>query len=115
MIGRAAVPLPEPFATRLGPPLARVVQAAVDYLCSSRGSPNARHDPPPLDAVDAALDAYAAEIAAARHERLTYGLRVDGVEHMFALGFVLKHQDFMDLSRCVHELAQSGSAPHSQS
>ena len=113
MIGRAAVvPLPEPFQIRLGPPLARVVEAAADYLRACRAALIARRNPPPLDAVDAALDAYAAAVATARRERMTQDLPGDEVERIFALGFALEqlHQNFIDLARCVTEFAQSNTA-----
>jgi uncharacterized membrane protein YccC len=119
MIGRAAtVPLPEQFQARLGPPLARFVEAAADYLRAARVALIGRRNPPPIDAVEAALDAFAAAIATARHERLTQGLPVDEVERIFALGFALEqlHQNFIDLARCVTEFAEPGtvSKPRSQ-
>jgi hypothetical protein len=112
MIGRAAaVPLPELFQARLGPPLARVVETAADYLRAGRAALAAHRNSPPLDAVEAALDAGAAEIATARRERLTRDLPDDVVERIFALGFVLEqlHQNFVDLARCVTEFAQSNT------
>jgi uncharacterized membrane protein YccC len=110
MIGRAAaVPLPELFQARLEPPLARVAQTAADYLRGGRAALTTRRNSPPLDAVEAALDAYAAAIATARRERLTQDLPGDVVERIFALGFALEqlHQNFIDLARCVTEFAQS--------
>ena len=55
MIGRAAVPLPERFQVQLGPPLARVVETAADYLRAGRLALIARRNSPPLDEVEAAL------------------------------------------------------------
>jgi uncharacterized membrane protein YccC len=110
MIGRAAAaPLPDLFQARLGPPLARVVEPAADYLRASRMALIARRNSPPLDAVEAALNAYAAAIAAVRHERLTQDLPDDVVERIFAHGFALDqlHHNFIDLARCVTEFAQS--------
>jgi uncharacterized membrane protein YccC len=112
MIGRAAaVPLPELFQARLGPSLARVVETGAEYLRACRAALVARRDAPPLNAVEAALDAYAAAIAAARRERLTQNLAIDVVERIFALGFALEqlHQDFVDLAGSVTELAQSST------
>jgi uncharacterized membrane protein YccC len=113
MIGRAAaVPLPERFQVPLGPPLARVVETAADYLRAGRSALIARRNSPPLDEVEAALDVYAAAIATARRERLTQDLPGDVVERIFALGFALEqlHQNFIDLARCVTEFAQSNTA-----
>ena len=113
MIGRAAaVPLPERFHVLLGPPLARVVETAADYLRAGRSALIARRNSPPLDEVEAALDVYAAAIATARRERLTQDLPGDVVERIFALGFALEqlHQNFIDLARCVTEFAQSNTA-----
>ena len=42
-----------------------------------------------MDAVIAALDGYAAEMAALRQEGLTRGLPAHAAEHVFALGFAL--------------------------
>src|SRR5712691_4626111 len=112
MTGRAAaVPLPELFQARLGPPLARVVETAADYLRAGRAALAAHRNSPPLDAVEAAPDAYAAAIATARRERLMRDLPDDVVERIFALGFVLEqlHQNFVDLARCVTEFAQSNT------
>jgi hypothetical protein len=110
MIGRAAVmPLPETLQASLGPPLARVAETAVDYLCGSSAALIARCNPPPLAAVDAAFDGYAAEITALRREGLTRDLPVDSLERLFALSFALEQlrHDFRELEQCVTEYAQS--------
>jgi uncharacterized membrane protein YccC len=109
MIGRAgAEPLPEAFQQRLGPPLARVAEAAADYLRRSGEALAARRAPAPLGAADAALDGCAEAFAAIRHEGLTLGLPVDIVERVFALGFALEQvrHNFHDLERCVQEAAR---------
>jgi uncharacterized membrane protein YccC len=114
MVGRAAaVPLPERFKERLGPPLARFAEAAAAYLRASAAALKARREPPPLAAVETALDAYAAEIATARREQLTRDLPIDTVERIFALGFALEQlrQNFNDLARCLTEYAQPARAP----
>jgi hypothetical protein len=114
MIGRAAAePLPEPFRARLGPWLARIAETADDYLRRSAAALLARRPPPPLDAVAAALDGFAAEMAALRREGLTRTLTLEWVERIFALGFALDQleQNFNDLARCVAESAQTGAAP----
>jgi uncharacterized membrane protein YccC len=113
ILGRAAaVPLPEPFLPRLGPPLRRVADAAAEHLRASGAALKARRGPPSLAAVETALDAYAAEIAAARREHLTQDLPIEAVERIFALGFALDQlrRNFTDLSRSVEELAGGPSA-----
>jgi hypothetical protein len=109
MIGRAALePLPEPFLTRLGPWLARIAETADDFLRDSAAALLARRNPPPLDAVAAALDRFSAEMAALRGEGLTRTLALECVERIFALGFALDqmHRNLNDLARCVAESAQ---------
>jgi uncharacterized membrane protein YccC len=110
MIGRAAiVPLSETLQARLGLPLARVAETAVDYLRGSSAALIARRNPPPLAAVDAAFDGYAAEITALRREGLTRDLPVDSLERLFALGFALEQlrHDFRELAQCITEDARS--------
>ena len=103
------MPLSETLQARLGPPLARAAETAVDYLRGSSAALIARRNPPPLDAVDAAFDGYAAEIAALRCDGLTRDLPVDALEHLFALGFALEQlrHDFRELEQCVSEYARS--------
>jgi len=110
MVGRAAIsPLPEAFGTRLESPLAHAGVAFADYLRASGAALLARRGPPSLNAVESALDAYAAEIAALRREGVTRSLPGDAAERFFALGFALEqmHQNFKDLERCVAEWAGS--------
>ena len=113
LIGRAAaVPLPERFKERLGAPLASFAEAAAAYLRGSAAALKARQPPPPFAAVETALDAYAAELAAARREQLTRDLPMETVERIFALGFALEQlrQNCKDLARCVTEIAQPAAA-----
>jgi len=108
MIGRAAIsPLPEAFRTRLETPLAHAGAALADYLRASGAALQAGRRPPPLNAVESTLAAYAAEIAALRHEGLTRSLPGDAAERFFALGFALEqmHDNVKDLERCVAEWA----------
>jgi uncharacterized membrane protein YccC len=110
MIGRAAVkPLPEAFGARLASPLALAGAAFADYLRASAAALLARRAPPSFDAVESALDAYVAEVAALRREGLTRNLPGDAAECFFALGFALEqmHHNFIDLGRCVAEWAGS--------
>jgi uncharacterized membrane protein YccC len=113
MIGRAAaVPLPETFRSRLAPRLARISETAADYTRASAAALTAPQGPPPLDAVEAALDAYDAEFATMRREGLTRDLPDEAVERIFALGFALDQlrRNLRDLARCVSELAPARSA-----
>ncbi len=113
MIGRAVVaPLPEPFRTRLEAPLHQAGTAIADYLRASGAALLARREPASLNAVDAALNAYAAEIDALRREGLTRSLSGEEAERIFALGFALEqmHNNLKDLARCVAEWAGSPKA-----
>lgn len=55
-----------------------------------------------IQPVDAALQAYAAEVASLRSEGLIRGVPVDVAERFFALGFSLEQmrQNLNDLDRC---------------
>jgi uncharacterized membrane protein YccC len=108
MIGRAALnPLPETLASRLESPLLKVGVALADYLRGSGAALRAGRRPPSLDAVEAALAAYTAEVAAMRKDGLTRSLTSEAAESFFALGFALEqlHGDLKDLQRCVAEWA----------
>ena len=108
MIGRAATsPLPEAFRARLEAPLAHAGSAFADYLRASAAALQAGRGPPSLNAVESALDAYAAEVEALRREGLTRSLPGDAAERFFALGFALEqmHDNCKDLARCVAEWA----------
>ena len=114
IIGRAAtIPLPEAFTSRLEAPLAQIGSAFAGYFRGSGAALRAGTSPPPLDAAEAALDVYAAEIAALRSEGLTRSLPGDEAERFFALGFALEqmHSNFKDLERCVAERAGTTSKP----
>jgi hypothetical protein len=113
MIGRAAVaPLPVTLQARLGPLLARVAEAAAGYLSQSGEAPAAQRDPPPVNAAEGALDAYADAFAAIRREGLTVGLPIDTVERIYTLAFALEQMrhNFRDLERCVRTRATAISA-----
>jgi uncharacterized membrane protein YccC len=114
IIGRAAVaPLPDTFLPRLGPCVARVSDSATDYFRASAAALSARQGPPSLDAIEAALDGYAAEFAALRREGFTRALADEAAERIFALGFALDQLRLhsRDLARCLAELSpERGSA-----
>jgi hypothetical protein len=108
IIGRAAtIPLPAALMSRLEAPLAQIGKAFADYLRASGAALPAGRSPPSLEAVEAALNFYAAEIAAVRSEGLTRSLPGDAAERFFALGFAFEqmHSNFKDLARCVAERA----------
>jgi hypothetical protein len=114
MVGRAAAePLPARFQARLGSLLTRLGEAAGEYLRASGAALKAGREAPALDAVETALDAFAAELAAMRREGLTRDLPTDDVERIFTLGFALEQlrRNFDDLARCVAEFAQPANAP----
>jgi hypothetical protein len=110
MIGRATVvPLPADLQRRLVSPLKGVSDAFVEYLKAAAASLRTGKLPPPLSPVQAALQEYAAEVAALRSEGLTRGLPGDVTERFFALGFSLEQmrQNLKDLERCVTAWADS--------
>jgi hypothetical protein len=110
MIGRSAmVPLPDELQLRLCRLIATCAESAATYLRANSAALLDRRSAAPLDAFEAALNAYAAEIGAVRHEGLTRNLQTDTVERLFALGFTLEqlHRHFIDLARCVTEFSRS--------
>jgi uncharacterized membrane protein YccC len=112
IVGRAAaVPLPESLISRLQSPLAEIGKGFADYLHGSAAALRTQRIPSSLQAVEAALDAYAAEIATVRREGLTHQLPADAAERFFTLGFALEqmHSNFKDLERCVAERAGSST------
>ncbi len=109
MIGRSTVtPLPLELQMRLAAPLAKVSDAIVTYLRSSADALRTGVGAPAIWPVQAALQGYAAEIAAVRSEGLTRGLPGDMAERFFALGFSLEQmrQNLKDLERCVAEWSE---------
>ena len=103
MIGRACVvPLPENAQARLARPLSDVSNAIVSYMKSVAASLRIGAGSVDIRPVDAALQAYAAEVSALRSEGLIRGLPVDAAERFFALGFSLEQmrQNLNDLNRC---------------
>jgi uncharacterized membrane protein YccC len=108
MIGRAAMtPLPESLRSQIEAPLQNAGGAIADYLRASGAALVAGRGPPPLTAVESALDAYAAAIIAIRRGGFTQPLGGGAVESFFALGFALEqmHDNCKDLARCVTESA----------
>jgi hypothetical protein len=110
MIGRASVvPLPADLQRRLASPLGDVSNGFAGYLKATAVSLRTGTMPPPYSPMQAALQAYAAEVALVRREGLTRGLPGDVAERFFALGFSLEQmrQNLKDLERCVTDWAGS--------
>jgi len=117
MIGRASVvPLPVELQRRLAAPLARVSNAVAGYLKATAVSLRTGALPPPYAPMQAALQAYAAEVALVRSEGLTRGVPGDVAERFFALGFSLEQmrQNLKDLERCVTDWAGSPRASNEE-
>jgi len=103
MIGRACVvPLPDNVQARLAPPLGDVSKAIVTYMTAVAASLRAGGGFVDITPVDAALQAYASEVAAVRRDGLSRGLPGEAAERFFALGFSLEQmrQNLTDLNRC---------------
>ena len=112
MIGRASVaPLPEDIFAHVAQPLAAVEQTISAYLRATAAALRLKSAPPDTGAINAALESYAAAVAAVRDAGLTRELSADVAERFFALGFSLEQmrQNLGDLDRCVAEW--SGAAP----
>jgi uncharacterized membrane protein YccC len=114
MIGRASViPLPANLQQRLAGPLARVTDTIVEYLRTSAVALRSGDRCPAIQPMEAALEAYTAEVAAVRGDGLTRGLPGDVIERFFALGFSLEqmHQNLRDLERCVTHWSDRSVVP----
>jgi uncharacterized membrane protein YccC len=110
MIGRAAmVPLPHQLQLRLGRLISACAESAASYLRANAAALMTRRAAAKLEGFEAALNAFAAELGAVRHEGSTRNLQTDVVERLFALGFTLEqlHQHFIDLARCVSEFSRA--------
>ena len=99
------VPLPANVQARLARPLSDVSSAIVDYMRAAAVALRNGSGAVDIRPVDAALQAYAAEVAALRSEGLIRGVPVDVAERFFALGFSLEQmrQNLNDLDRCRAE------------
>jgi hypothetical protein len=113
MIGRASVvPLPENVQARLARPLSDVSNAIVSYMKSVADSLRSGTGSVDIKPVDAALEAYSAEVTLLRSEGLIRGLPVDAAERFFALGFSLEQmrQNLNDLNRCHANWCETAEA-----
>jgi hypothetical protein len=77
------------------------------YLKAAAAALRAGHGAPAIFPVQAALQAYAANVATLRSEGATRGVAAEAVECFFALGFSLEQmqQNLRDLERCVSDWA----------
>jgi uncharacterized membrane protein YccC len=110
IIGRATVtPLPADLQARLAAPLLRISETLAAYLRAIALALRTGVGAPAIWPVQAALRAYATEVAALRGEGLTRGLPGDVIERFFALGFSLEQmrQNLKDLERCVAEWSET--------
>jgi uncharacterized membrane protein YccC len=108
ILGRAAaVPLPDAFAQRLRPQLAALAAEASTFLRGCATSLTQRRNPPPLDAMDGALQAYVSQVVEMRREGSTRALSIEEAERVFTLAFALDqlYRNSSDLERCVREHA----------
>ena len=89
MIGRASVvPLPANVQARLARPLSDVSNAIVGYMRAAAASLRDGGGAADIQPVDAALQAYAAEVAALRSEGLIRGVPVDVAERFLRAGIL---------------------------
>jgi uncharacterized membrane protein YccC len=97
------MPLPADLQRRLAAPLGRVSNAMAEYLRMMAAALLTGRGTPAIWPIQAALEAYAAEVAAVRSDGLTRGVPGDVAERFFALGFSLEQmrQNLKDLERCV--------------
>ncbi len=112
MIGRASVvPLPSNVQARLARPLSDVSNAIVGYMRAVAASLRDGAGNADIHPVDAALQAYTAEVAALRSEGMIRGVPVDVAERFFALGFSLEQmrQNLNDLDRCHAEWCEASA------
>jgi hypothetical protein len=103
------VPLPANVQARLARPLSDVSNAIVDYMRTAANSLRDGRGTVNIHPVDAALQAYSAEVALLRSEGLIRGVPVDVAERFFALGFSLEQmrQNLNDLDRCHAEWCET--------
>jgi hypothetical protein len=113
MIGREClVALPGDVQARLDAPLSGVREAIGHHLREAAVALRNGANPPTLEPVHLALQAYTGEVAAVRSDGLIRGLPGDAAERFFALGFSLEQmrQNLGDLDRCVAEWSETPPA-----
>jgi len=106
ILGRAAAKLlPDSMIVRLEPLLSAIAATAEQELRACSAALASRKSVPDSARLEAAIDAYVAEVAALRREGLTLPLSENDAEQLFAVGFALEQirQNFRDLERAVAE------------
>ena len=104
MLGRseAVLPLPETLAPRLKAPIARVAEAAAEYLRNASAALVSREACPPIDSFESAFDSYSGEVAAIRREGGTRGLSNEEVSALCARLFARANASKFWRSRSLH-------------
>jgi uncharacterized membrane protein YccC len=100
--------LPPPVHAALAPVIAPVTRDVSAFLNAAAAALRARGGPPALDAVEAAVQAYASAVGAARRDGLMRTLSDEDVSRIFTLGFALDQLrlNFRDLADRITELAK---------
>jgi len=117
ILGRAsAEPLPVDLTEDLKPSLDRAGLAVSEYFSACALALTSGLAPPPIDPLQAQLNASISQLAALR-QRVPAHLSVRQLEHLFALCFALEQlgQNIVDLQRCVREWAISRRPQRSSS
>jgi uncharacterized membrane protein YccC len=107
MMGRASLePVPDHLRQALRPALDRVSETVAAYFRACGIALMSRRPRPPLQPVEDALAACAAQISATRRQQLTQ-LSPNQLEQLFTLGFALEQfqGNIKDLERCIEEWA----------
>jgi uncharacterized membrane protein YccC len=105
MMGRAsAETLPVHLSEDLTPSLDRAGEIVSNYFRACALALTSRDMPPPLEPLQAALDACASQLNVLRQRELAH-LSATQLEQLFAVGFVLDQlqRNITDLGRCVRE------------
>jgi hypothetical protein len=105
MIGRAsAETLPVRLSEDLKPSLDRVGEVVSNYFRACALALTSRYMPPPLEPLQAALDACASQLNVSRQREPAH-LSATQLEQLFAVGFALDQlqRNITDLGRCVRE------------
>jgi len=117
ILGRAsAESLPVDLTEDLKPSLDRAGLAVSEYFRACALALTSGLAPPPIDPLQAQLNASISQLAALR-QRVPAHLSVRQLEHLFALCFALEQlgQNMVDLQRCVREWAISRRPQRSSS
>ncbi|MFZ5782576.1 MAG: FUSC family protein [Pseudomonadota bacterium] len=113
-LGRAVgLPMSEPLRDRLRPLFNEVAAAGADHLRASASALRQGIEPPTMDRLVQALDAYGAGMDKLRHEGATLTLSGDAAERFFAAGFAFEQmrRNLGDLDRVIGEWRQPKRPP----